>query len=127
MNEIKLMEDAFNFLLEKGFIPTSTKSNLEYCIIYSSSNLNIILNYDLRTHQFDIGIVISKNKHESYIPLFEVRISNEIYKQQTLNKIKSVYLSAQKDWTISKKHFCAIIDLYSEFLNQNIEEILAIS
>lgn len=123
MNEIRIIKCAFNFLLQKGFSPSFYKSNIEYCVTYSSSKMNFILTYDLRLHQFDVGISYKNNN--SYIPLFEVEISNEICKQETLDKIKSVYLDAQKDWTITKKHFCTIIELYANFVNRNIDDILS--
>lgn len=125
MNEIKIIKKSFDFLLNRGFVSTYTKNNLEYCVIYSSSKARIFLDYDLRTHRFEVDIcIISKNNSNgSYMSILDMNIGNEYNKKETMQRINSVYKDAQKDWILSKEHFRSIVEIYAQFLKQNIDLI----
>lgn len=126
MNEIKLIESAFNFLVERGCSLSSQKTNLEYCVTYSFSNKKIILNYDLRLHRFDVGIQSTKNMDEYglYYPLLELNIGGKSQRQELIDRIEALNVEVENDRIISKKHFCAILDAYAEFVKRNIDEIM---
>lgn len=124
MNEIKLIKDAFGFLQKNGFSLECTKSNMEYGLIYSCATVNIILDYDLRLHRFDVGI--SNPKQTTYIPLLEANIRSELYRKDFLQKINAVYIDAKNDWTITETHFRTIVELYAEFTRENLKEIITI-
>lgn len=126
MNEIKLIKEAFSFLVENGYTVTATKSNIEYHVTYSKSDKQIALSYDLRQHQFDIGIrdVKDSSNHTAYLPLLEMDVSDIIQKEKLIDTLNVLYHETESDWTISKEHFCGIVNAYAEFVKSNLSAII---
>lgn len=124
MNEITRIKDAFSFLLKKGFyLEVCEKNNLEYSVVYGSPFLKVLLSYDLRTHQFDVGINIvnSADNPHSYIPLLEINFENELERRKLSDSIKKLYTESQNDWTFSKKHFTSTLDMYAGYLESHLK------
>lgn len=86
----------------------------------------VILTYDLRLHQFDIGIQDTKivDNRGSYYPLLELNIGGKSQRQELIERIEALNVEVKNDRIISKKHFRAIIDAYAEFVKRNIDEIM---
>jgi|LSQX01.1.fsa_nt_gb hypothetical protein len=127
MNEIKLMKEAFSFLIENGCAISVEKSNVEYCVTYFKSDKQIVLSYDLRQHRFDVGIRNvkgSSNYDATYLPLLETDVGDTIQKEQLIDALNVLYHQAETDWTISKKHFSEIVNAYAEFVKNNLSAIL---
>lgn len=126
MNEIKLMKKAFSFLVENGYAVSATKSNIEYYVTYSKFDKQITLSYDLRQHQFDVGIrdVKDSSNYTAYLPLLEMNVGDTIQKEKLIDALNVLYNEAEADWTISKKHFCGIVNAYAEFVKSNLSAIV---
>lgn len=126
MNEIKLMKDAFSFLVENGYAVSTKKSNIEYYVTYSKFNKQIVLSYDLRHHQFDVGIqdVKDLSNYTTYLPLLKIDVGDTIQKEKLIDALNAVYHETEADWTISKKHFCGIVNAYAEFVKNNLSAIM---
>lgn len=126
MNEIKLMEEAFSFLVENGYEVTATKNSIEYYVTYSKCDKQIVLNYDLRQHQLDVGIrdVKDSNNYTAYLPLLEMDVGDKIQKEKLIDALNILYHETEADWTISTKHFCGIVNAYAEFIKSNLSAIM---
>lgn len=126
MNEIKLMKDAFSFLVENGYAVSTKKSNIEYYVTYSKFNKQIVLSYDLRQHQFDVGIqdVKDLSNYTTYLPLLKIDVGDTIQKEKLIDALNAVYHETEADWTISQKHFCGIVNAYAEFVKNNLSAIM---
>ena len=123
MNEIKLMKEAFNFLEKDGYAVSTTKSNIEYCVTYSKFDKQIALSYDLRQHRFDVGIRDVKGSND-YLPLLEMNIGNITQKKELIDMLNALYHEIEADWTISRKHFCEIVNAYAKFVKRNISAVM---
>lgn len=126
MNEIKLMKEAFSFLLENGYAVSVGKSNIECCVTYTKSDEQIILSYDFREHQFDVGIrnVNGSINYIAYSPLLEMDFGDAIGKGQLIDALNVLYHDAEKDCTTSKKHFYGIVNAYAKYVKNNLSEIM---
>lgn len=118
MNEIKLMKEAFNFLEKEGYVVSTTKSNIEYCVTYSKFGKQIVLSYDLRQHRFDVGIRDNKGSND-YLPLLEMDVGNTTQKKELIDVLNALYREIEADRTISRKHFCEIVSAYAEFVKKH--------
>ena len=123
MNEIRLMKAAFNFLEKDGYAVSTTKNNIEYGVTYSKFDKQIALSYDLRQHRFDVGIRDIKGSND-YLPLLEMNIGNKTQKKELIDMLNTLYHEIDTDWTISKKHFCEIVNAYAEFVKRNISAVM---
>ena len=122
MNEIELIKKAFKFLLDKGFDLTCYKNNYEYCVTYSCAKLEIVLDYDLRTHQFEVGLMnIAKRDKNAYLSIMEMDTLDEYSRNEVIKKIMTIYDNEERKWFFSKKSLNKIINIYAEFIKQNIE------
>lgn len=124
MNEIALMKKAFKFLLDRGFCLTQYKNNFEYCVVYHSTKIEIVLDYDLRTHRFDVGLMnIANGAKNTYLSVMEVNALDERGRNEVVKKITSIYDEEERKWFFSKKSLSKIINIYAEFLKQNIDAL----
>lgn len=128
MNEIEIIRNRFDFLLQHGLSCLYKKSNIEYYIAYSNAYFTIALSYDLRLHKLDVGILDNRGSKNylSYMPLVDCKIGDPKSRDELGKKVEEIYFAARKDWTISKEHLCTIADLYRDFIEQNLNEIISI-
>lgn len=125
MNEFKIIEQHFAFLLEHGFSVCRSKSNIEYAVVYSSKQTRISLSYDLRTHIFDVDVSINA-KTENYIciPLYDTLIGTQQERNEFYDSLKQLYSTIEGDWTITKAHFISLVDLHAQYVKKHLDEII---
>jgi len=61
--EIKIIKEAFSFLLEKGLEESHSISNLEYNVSYHLSKGIISITYDIRTNELYISLITQKKTY----------------------------------------------------------------
>lgn len=122
MNKEKKIKESLKFLIDKGFVFHKYKDDLEENFVFSGERKDIILTYDIRLNTIDVGLTINEDKN--YIPLLEANISDKNQIGKLSSDIESIYLFARNDWILSKKNFNQIVDLYANFIKENLSDIL---
>ena len=53
-----------------------------------------------------------------------MNIGNKTQKKELIDMLNTLYHEIDTDWTISKKHFCEIVNAYAEFVKRNISAVM---
>ncbi len=112
MNEIRMIKNEFYYLELLDFKVFEKKTNLYYEVRYNKKSYSIIIDYDLRTHAFEVNIYNdSLCETKSLLSLI-----SELDATEFNNLIENVYHKAEDDWTFSRNHFLEIVHNYAKLL-----------
>lgn len=128
MERIKIVTEAFSYLLDHGFSLSHKKSNFGEFVAYSMGHNCVFISFDIRTDRVTVdfnrdNLDPFKWKNFQEIPIGDIQ-SRDI----ATEKVNSVYELAKKRKRIYRglpeKDFATIISIYASYLKEHESEIL---
>lgn len=128
MKKIEIIKSKFKYLEENGFTLTLIRDHTEYeCLYTNNQNVKIKISYSEDYRDENRICLQLKRNLKILLSIIDEAVVNEnlVGLQEMLSAIKGIYLEAEnsrKGFTIA--HFTQIVDLYSEFVESNLDTII---